>query len=255
MSKIGKYVLYDILRNRFILLYTVFLLLVTLSMFSLDSDPGKATLSLLNIILLVVPLVSVVFTTTHFFNSYEFIELLLAQPIGRKTIYFTEYFSISLALSAAYTIGVAVPMLLFNFSESSVYLIMAGLLLTFVFVALAFGASVSTRDKAKAIGVALLFWFYFTLIYDGLILYVIYSFSDYPLDKVTLALVSLNPIDLARIIILLKLDLSALMGYTGAFYRNFFGSNWGIIYSVFFLLIWVLAPLMLAMWRFVKKDI
>ena len=166
MMRIAKYVVYDILRNRFVMLYTLFLLLVTLSMFSLDSDPGKATLSLLNIILLVVPLVSIIFTTIHFFNSYEFIELLLAQPVNRKTIYFAEYFSISFALSAAYLIGVAVPMILFNFTESSLYLIMAGLLLTFVFVALAFAASVSTRDKAKAIGVALLFWFYFTLIYD-----------------------------------------------------------------------------------------
>lgn len=224
-------------------------------MFSLDSDPGKATLSLLNIILLVVPLVSIVFTTIHFYNSYEFIELLLAQPVSRKTIYFAEYFSISIALSTAYIIGVAIPMLFLNLSESSLYLIMAGLLLTFVFVALAFGASVATRDKAKAIGIALLFWFYFTLIYDGLILYVIYSFSDYPLDKVTLALVSLNPIDLARIIILLKLDLSALMGYTGAFYKNFFGSSLGVIYSVLFLFVWTLAPLLLAMRKFVRKDI
>lgn len=255
MIKIAKYVIYDILRNRFVMLYTGLLLLITLSMFSLDSDPGKSTLSLLNIILLVVPLVSIIFTTIHFFNSYEFIELLLSQPVNRKTIYFAECLSISTALSAAYLVGVAVPLLLFNFSESSVYLILAGLLLTFVFVALAFAASVSTRDKAKAIGLALLFWFYFSLIYDGFILYIIYTFSDYPLDKITLTLVSLNPIDLARIIILLKLDLSALMGYTGAFYKNFFGSSMGIAYSVFFLAIWTLVPLLLAMRKFVRKDI
>ena len=254
MIKIAKYVMYDILRNRFVMLYTLFLLMVTLSMFSLDSDPGKATLSLLNIILLVVPLVSIIFTTIHFFNSYEFIELLLAQPVNRKTIFFAEFFAISLALSLAFLMGVALPMLLINFTGSTLYLILAGLSLTFVFVALAFGASVSTRDKAKAIGVTLLFWFYFTLIYDGLILYVIYSFSDYPLEKVTLMLVSLNPIDLARIIILLKLDLSALMGYTGAFYKNFFGSSLGIIYSFLFLVVWTMVPLMLAMRKFVRKD-
>jgi len=255
MIKIAKYVLYDILRNRIIILYTLFLLVVTLSMFSLDSDPGKSTLSLLNIILLVLPLVSIIFTTIHFFNSYEFIELLLSQPVNRKTIFFAEFVALSLALSLAYLIGVALPMLVLNYNGSSIYMTLAGLLLTFVFVALAFGASVSTRDKAKAIGVALLFWFYFTLIYDGFILYIIYSFSDYPLEKVTLTLVSLNPIDLARIIILLKLDLSALMGYTGAFYKNFFGSNLGIIYSFLSLAVWTLAPLMLAMRRFVRKDI
>ena len=61
--RIAKYVIYDILRNRFVLVYTVFLLIITLSLFSLDSDPGKAMLSVLNIVLLAVPLISIVFTT------------------------------------------------------------------------------------------------------------------------------------------------------------------------------------------------
>jgi len=255
MIKVAKYVVYDILRNRFVLLYTALLLMITLSLFNLDSDAGKATLSLLNVILMVIPLVSIIFTTIHFFNSYEFIELMLAQPVSRKTIYFAEYFSVAMALSVAYGVGVGIPLLVLNFSESSIYLLLSGWLLTFVFVALAFLSSVATRDKAKAIGIAMMFWFYFSLIYDGFILYMIYSFSDYPLEKVTLALVSLNPIDLARIIILLKLDVSALMGYTGAFYKDFFGSFWGLTYSILFLAIWTLLPLYLALRKFVRKDI
>ncbi|GHN02660.1 hypothetical protein WSM22_41490 [Cytophagales bacterium WSM2-2] len=255
MIKIAKYVLYDIVRSRFILFYTAFLMVVTLSMYSLDTDPGKSTLSLLNIILLVVPLVSVVFTTTHFFNSYEFIELLLSQPVNRRTIFIAEFFSVAMSLALAFLVGVAVPMMLLAYSGAAMYLILSGLLLTFVFVSLALLASVSTRDKAKGIGVALLFWIYFTLIYDGLVLYVIYSFSDYPLEKVTLILSSLNPVDLARIIILLKLDLSALMGYTGAFYRNFFGSSLGITYSFLFLMLWIGGPLLFALKKFAKKDI
>ncbi len=255
MIRIGKYVLYDIIRNRFVLLYTVFLFVITLSMFSLDSDTGKSTLSLLNIVLLVVPLVSVIFTTIHFFNSYEFIELLLSQPVNRTTIFFAEFLSVALALCIAFLVGVAVPLIMLNPSESTMYLILAGVLLTFVFVALAFASSVFTRDKAKGIGISLLFWFYFTLIYDGFVLYIIYSFSDYPLEKVTLIMVSLNPVDLARIIILLKLDLSALMGYTGAFYKNFFGSSVGIIYSFLFLALWTALPLFTAARKFARKDI
>jgi len=255
MIRIGKYVLYDIVRNRFVLFYTLFLAVVTLSMFSLDTDPGKSTLSLLNIVLLVVPLVSVIFTAIHFFNSYEFIELLLSQPVNRATIFFAEFISVALALSSAFLIGVGIPLVVLNFSESSIFLIIAGLLLTVVFVALAFAASVFTRDKAKGIGISLLFWIYFTLIYDGFILYIIYSFSDYPLDKVTLVLVSMNPVDLARIIILLKLDISALMGYTGAFYKNFFGSSLGTLYSLAFLVLWIVIPLLVAMRKFSRKDI
>lgn len=255
MIRIGKYVLYDIVRNRFVLFYTLFLAVVTLSMFSLDTDPGKATLGLLNIVLIALPLVSVIFTTIYFFNSYEFIELLLSQPVNRTSIFMAEFFSVALALSCAFLAGVGIPLMILNFSESSVFLMIAGLLLTFAFVAIAFAASAFTRDKAKGIGISLLFWFYFTLIYDGFILYIIYSFGDYPLDKVTLVLVSLNPVDLARIIILLKLDISALMGYTGAFYKNFFGSNLGAFYSLLFLVAWVVFPLMIALRRFNRKDI
>ncbi|MEO5977203.1 MAG: ABC transporter permease, partial [Chryseolinea sp.] len=78
MTQVIKYIFYDLLRTRFILVYTIFLLISTLAMFQIDSDSGKVVLSLLNIVLMVVPLISVVFTTIHFFNSYEFIELMLA---------------------------------------------------------------------------------------------------------------------------------------------------------------------------------
>jgi Cu-processing system permease protein len=128
-------------------------------------------------------------------------------------------------------------------------------MLTLVFVSLAFLSSVLTRDKAKAIGIALLFWFYFSLIYDGLLLWIIYSFGDYPLEKVTLALIAFNPVDLARIVMLLQLDISALMGYTGAFYKNFFGSNSGIVFSAGILVIWVLTPLWIALRVFKRKDL
>jgi Cu-processing system permease protein len=124
-----------------------------------------------------------------------------------------------------------------------------------VFVGLAFLASVLTRDKARAIGIALLFWFYFSLIYDAFLLWILYSFSDYPMDMPTLALVSLNPIDLARILMLLQLDVSALMGYTGAFFRNFFGSNAGMIFSLTGLLVWAVWPIALANRIFKRKDL
>src|SRR5690606_288426 len=222
MIRIVKYVFYDLLRTRFILLYTALLLISTIVLFQFDSDPGKIILSLLNEVLMVVPLVSIVFTTIHFYNSYEFIELMLAQPVRRSTIFLSEFVALALSLSLAYAIGVGVPIVLYGAFSSGLTLLFSGLMLTLVFVALAFLASVLTRDKAKAIGLALLFWFYFSLIYDGILLWIIFAFSDYPLEKMTLALVALNPIDLARIIMLLKLDISALMGYTGAFYKNFF---------------------------------
>jgi Cu-processing system permease protein len=39
------------------------------------------------------------------------------------------------------------------------------------------------------------------------------------MEKFTLLLSALNPIDLGRIFMMLKMDVSALMGYTGALYK------------------------------------
>ncbi|MEP6737452.1 MAG: ABC transporter permease subunit [Chryseolinea sp.] len=255
MTQVIKYIFYDLLRTRFILVYTIFLLISTLAMFQIDSDSGKVVLSLLNIVLMVVPLISVVFTTIHFFNSYEFIELMLAQPVNRKSIFLGEYFSVTTSLCMAYLVGIGVPSLLFGADFSVFTLLLVGIILTFVFVSLAFLSSVLTRDKAKAIGIALLFWFYFSLIYDGLLLWVVYTFSDYPLEKITLALIAFNPVDLARIIMLLQLDISALMGYTGAFYKEFFGSHLGLIFSFSILLLWIAGPLWMALRIFSRKDL
>ena len=64
MLKISKYVLYDILRNKVVLAYTAFLFLVSMGLFQMEENSSKAVLSLLNIILIVVPLISMIFSTT-----------------------------------------------------------------------------------------------------------------------------------------------------------------------------------------------
>lgn len=255
MTRIIRYIFYDLLRTRFLLFYTLFLLLCTVALFQLDADTGKVMLSLMNVVLMVIPLISIVFTTIHYYNSYEFMELMLAQPINRTTVLLSEYLAVALSMSMAFLVGVGLPAMLYGMQAALFTLLLSGLLLTWVFVSFAFFASVLTRDKARAIGMALLFWFYFSLIYDGLILWVIYTFSDYPLESVTLTLVSLNPVDLARIMILLQLDISALMGYTGAFYKDFFGSHTGWIFSMTILLVWIIIPILLAARIFKHKDL
>ena len=255
MFKISKYVLYDILRNKVVLAYTAFLLIVSMSLFQMEENSSKAVLSLLNIVLIVVPLVSLVFSTIHWYNSYEFIELMLTQPISRKKVLWSEYMGISSSLITAFLIGVGIPVLIYNFNSTGMALLLIGSLLTLVFTSIAFLASVKSKDKARGIGIALLLWFYFALIYDGLVLSILFAFSDYPMEKITLLLSSLNPIDLGRIYLMLQMDVSALMGYTGATYKDFFGSSLGLFYTLGIMLIWMIMPVLLALRSFNKKDL
>ncbi|MCY7311890.1 MAG: ABC transporter permease [Chitinophagaceae bacterium] len=255
MMKLSKYVLYDILRNKIIIAYTLFLFVVSLSMFQMEENSSKAMLSLLNIVLIVLPLVSLIFTTIHYYNSYEFIELMSSQPMSRTRILMSEFSGVSISLLSAFFLGVGIPVLLFSPDATGFALLFTGMSLTLVFTSIAFFASVVARDKARGIGFALLLWFYFALIYDGLVLLILFSFSDYPLEKLTLLLSALNPIDLGRIFIMLKMDISALMGYTGALYKDFFGSGTGIIFTAGIMLLWILIPLWLAVRKFRKKDL
>ncbi|NEM99110.1 ABC transporter permease subunit [Pontibacter burrus] len=255
MNKIIKYVLLDIIKSKIIIAYTVFLLLLSIGLFNLGGSPDKGILSLLNLVLLTVPLISIVFATTHFYNSYEFIELMVAQPINRKKIFMSEYLGVAFSLSAAFIVGVGIPVIIFSSGLTGFYLVLTGVFITFIFVAMAFLASVITRDKAKGIGIALLLWFYFALIYDGIVLFILYAFSDYPLEYATLAMTALNPIDLGRIIVLLNLDVSALMGYTGALYKSIFGSVWGMATAFGLLLLWVLIPVLSSRRIFARRDL
>ena len=235
--------------------YTLFLLVISLSFFQMEANSGKAVLSLLNVVLIVVPLISLVFSTIHWYNSYEFIELMLTQPISRKKVLLSEFSGIASSLVTAFLIGVGLPVLIYNPDNIGLALIIVGTLLTLSFTSIAFLASVKSKDKSRGIGIALLLWFYFALIYDGLVLMILFSFSDYPMEKITLLLSSLNPIDLGRIYLMLQMDVSALMGYTGATYKDFFGSNIGLFYTIGIMFIWIIFPIMLAVRSFNKKDL
>lgn len=255
MLRITRYVVYDLLRNKVSLAYTLFLFVVSVSLFRMEENGGKAVISLLNIVLIVIPLISIVFATIQWYNSYEFVELMLTQPVGRTRVLLSEYAGIGGALSLAFLLGVGIPVLLFQCTAAGLSMLLMGVLLTCAFTSIAFFASIRSRDKARGIGVALMLWFYFALIYDGLVLLLLFAFSDYPLERLTMLLCALNPIDLARIFIMLQIDISALMGYTGAVYKDFFGSAAGIAFTAGILLLWILLPLWGAVRHFRKRDL
>jgi Cu-processing system permease protein len=255
MKKIIKYVMTDILRNRIVLVYTLFLLVTSFSVFSLEDNNSKGLLSLLNIILLIVPLVSIIFSTIYVYNSAEFMELLVSQPLKRRTIWLSLFIGLAGSMSIAFFIGAGIPVLLYQPNEIGFMMIGVGILLSIIFVAVAMLAAVQTRDKAKGIGVAILLWLYFSILFDGLVLFLLFQFADYPLEKAMIGVSALNPIDLSRILILLHMDVSAMMGYTGAIFKDFFGTTLGVTISFVVLLLWGVVPVWLATRKFNRKDL
>ena len=255
MKKIIKYVIIDILRNKIVLAYTIFLLLLSLSIFNLEDNSAKSLLSLLNIVLIIVPLVSILFASIYVYNSAEFLELLVSQPLKRNTIWLSIFIGLACSLTLAFFVGVGIPVLLYEFTATGITMMLVGLLLTIIFVAIAMLATVKTRDKAKGIGVAILLWLYFSILFDGLVLFLLFQFADYPMEKAMIGISALNPIDLSRILVLLKMDVSALLGYTGAVFKDFFGTTTGLIIAILVLMFWSIIPVWLSVRKFNRKDL
>lgn len=255
MDKITRFVLTDIVRNKIIVGYTILTALLSWGVFVLEDNTSKGMLTLLNLMLLNIPLVSIIFSTIYIYNSSEFIELLLSQPVRRRRIWFSLFSGLQCALILSFLLGAGIPILIYSANALGIIMVVTGSLITAIFVSLAFFSSIHTRDKAKGIGAAILIWLFFALLFDGLVLFALFQFSDYPIERLMVGVSFLSPIDLSRILILLQMDVSAMMGYTGAIFREFFGSDIGIGVCFLVLILWVLIPFVLSLRKFKRKDL
>lgn len=259
MFKILKYSFYDLIRSRWSLIYLIFYLLLGITLLFLNSNLSNAIITLLNVITVLVPLIGTIFGVMYYYNSKEFTELLLAQPIKRSKIFLGHYFGVAISLSISLILGLGVPFLYYGlFVSNEIFefltLVIVGTFLTFIFTAFSFFIAISFENKIKGFGVSILVWLLLAVIYDGLFLISLIYFEQYPLDSFSLGAVMINPIDLARTLLLLKLDISALLGYTGAIFKKFFGTNLGIITSYSILILWTVIPIIGIIWKSNKKD-
>jgi len=200
-------------------------------------------------------MVTIIFSTIYYYNMYEFVVLLLAQPLKRRTVLGSIYLGLSISFGLALLVGLGLPLLLMHPSAVSFILLLVSLMLTLVFIALALLGGIWARDKARGMGISLLFWVYFVLIFDGIILMLMYNFSDYPIERGVLLITFLNPVDLGRILVLMQTEAAALMGYSGAIFNKFFNEWWGILGSLVVLMLWALAPVGLSFRMFRHKDL
>jgi len=259
MLKILKYSFYDLMRSRWSYVYFAFYLLLGVVLLFLNNDLSKAVITLMNVIIVLVPLIGTIFGVMYYYNSKEFTELLLAQPLKRSSIFLGQYLGVALSLSMSLILGLGIPFIFYGLFKSNAIwdfslLLVTGTFLTFIFTALAFNIALSNENKIKGFGYAILLWLFLAIIYDGLFLMSLVLFEDYPLDKLSLFGTMLNPIDLSRTLILLKLDISALLGYTGAVFKKFFGTDFGLILSLLMLTVWVILPVLRIAFKSKRKD-
>ncbi len=259
MKQILKYTFLDILRSRWTIIYVGFYLITTIALFRLTPELDKVIVSLMNLVLILGPLIATMFGTMYYYNSREFIELLLAQPVKRTNIILGLYAGLGISLSLSALLGIGIPFLFYGIIVSPqisnfIILIVVGIFLSFVFSGLAFSIALRNENRIRGFSLAIVLWIIFAVLYDGLLLISLLMLKDYPLEKFALGASLLNPIDLSRILLLLKLDISAIMGYTGAVFKKFLGNLPGMLAVGAVMIIWTSLPFILIKRMAEKKD-
>ncbi len=248
----------DAVRSRWALFYLGFFVLVTDGLFRFGGSGERVILSLMNVVILLVPMVSLLVALVQIHGAREYVEMLLTQPVRRSHLFRGLYVGLAAPLLLAFGIGVGAPFVwhggLAESATSLGLLLLTGSLLTVAFVGIGMFVALGSDDRLRGLGIAVAVWLFFAVVYDGLILIGITMFSHWPVERGALVALMLNPIDLGRVLLILSLDAAALMGYTGAVFQEFAGSALGKTVSVATLGAWGAVPFLLGQRRFTRRD-
>lgn len=255
MIRIARHLLADLLKNKIIIGSFALFALTGWGLFFIESQPEKALLILMQVTLLAIPLLTLVFGSIYYYNSEEFIELILSHPVKRGSVIQSFHISLSAAFSLAFLLGIGLPILVFHPGLHAFVLLAVGVLLVWAFIGIALFISTLIRDRVRGMGLTLIVWAFFAFLFDGLLIYLMYSFADYPIEKLILVLTFLNPVDIGRIAVIMQTEAAAMMGLSGAVFRDFFGSAFGLFASFAGLVLWVVLMYFLALRNFRRQDL
>lgn len=256
---IARHELRNVINSRWVLAYGLFFLLITEGLLRLGGSSPRVLVSLINVVVLLIPLVTIVFGTIYWHGAREFTELLLAQPVRRNTLFHGLFAGLIFPLAIAFVVGVTVPLLLHRAMTPAsagllLLILVAGVALTGVFGALAVLIAGLVDDRLKGLGIALGAWLLLTVGYDALVLLFTITMADRPLEAPLLMLTFGNPVDLARVLLVMQFDAAALMGYTGAVFQQRLGGGLGVSAAIVGLGVWTLVPGLFALRAFKRHD-
>ncbi|MFN3269943.1 MAG: ABC transporter permease subunit [Candidatus Kapaibacteriota bacterium] len=256
LYKITKFQIQNIIRSNWIIIYTFGLILTTSLIIYFTNDSSKVIVSLMTIMFILNPLIGILFGSIYLYNSREFIELVLTQPIKRSTLYSGLFLGLVIPFILVTIVGVGLPLAASNLIEPDLIgnLLSTSILLVCIFVSIAFLITTFIIERSAGLGIAFIIWLFLCWIYDGFLLFFSYAFQDYPIERIILSLTIINPIDLARINILLRFEAAAMLGITGAVFQDFISASLGKVITFAVHLIWIFIPFSIGYFQFKKKD-
>jgi len=222
----------------------------------------RTAASLLNLVLYLIPVVSLSMVTLSLTGERGANELLFSQPVRRSEILLGKVLGLFLSIFTAtlFGFGLAGVVIASKTGMSGLmrYLGFIGLAQLLALVFLSLGALVATlaETRAKASGVALFVWFFFVLFYDLLVMGISFLLRERIANQFIFLSLFGNPVDMVRVSGLILMGNLTMFGAAGAGLIKFLGgrliSNLLLIGA---LLLWAIAPFLIASRSLRKRDI
>jgi Cu-processing system permease protein len=227
-------------------------------------DFARTAASLVQVVVLLVPVTALLIGVMALAPDRGAAELLYSQPARRRTILLGRVFGLASALLAAQAVGFGAAGLVVFWQSGDeglgafALLVLCSFALTAVFLGiaswLAVGATAGRRSRAMAR--ALVVWFVAAVLYDVAALGLASLLRSGAASRLLVAAVIANPVDAIRTGALLSVEGASAFGAASlAFFRITGGGASAAAMLTLSVLCWMVVPIALAVRRLERADI
>ena len=226
-------------------------------------DFSRTAVSLVQIVLLLVPLAALVFGGLALTPDRGAAELIYSQPVSRRVVLLGRMLGVWIALTAAQLIGFGAAGIVVQWQAGLegisrfLTLIFTAVAITAIFLGIAaLIASASQVRRTRVLAAALVVWFVTVLLFDIGALGAASLLRSGAASRLLIIATLINPIDAARTAALLAIDGTSAFGAASLALLRFTGGLPAAFGAIgLSLVVWLIAPVWLAARTISRADI
>lgn len=222
----------------------------------------RTSISLLNLVLYLIPLLCLVVGTLSFTNENNAGELLFSQPVSRSDIWLGKLVGLFAAVTISTGVGFGLGGVILAVKAGTSGLlgypvfVAFSLLLALVFLSLSCLVASACQRKNKAFGWIMFVWFFLVIFYDLLVMGLALLLREHTANQLIFVSLFGNPVGMTRVAALTALNGKEVFGVAGASLTRFLGGDRNAVAAlVAGLLLWVVWPLLVAIKLLKRQDI
>lgn len=227
-------------------------------------DFSRTAVSLVQLVLMLVPLTALLIGVLSLAPDRGAAELVYSQPVARRTVLLGQLLGLFQALAAAQALGFGAAGLVV-YSQAGeeglgrfLLLVLASLVATGIFLGLAalLSAGAVGRRRTRALALALVTWFATVVLFDVAALGAATLLPSGTASRLLAVSVIVNPVGAIRTGTLLGIEGTGAFGAASlAFFRFTHGAGGAAALLVASLVLWLVVPVALAIRRLGRADV